>query len=255
MEKPWIIVQYDNRVIEKDLLTLIEINKKYCNQYGYEYILETKPYDLPPWWIKVKLVKDLLDTNQYKGALWLDTDAVIHNAAISLDSLLVKDKSFYYCSDAPVWSSIFCAGVWLIKNDAHGKEILTRWINSYSPNEWVKKDDKWTTLKEWGGPSYEQGAFIEYILPTFQSYTHQYPWQVFQSYEPHSSTFTMHFAGQLSDTYLPNYINRLAYNDALISILFYLFVFLCILSIIYMVFPKWFQPIRRILGNIRHFTH
>jgi hypothetical protein len=37
---------------------------------------------LPPWWIKVKLVQELL--HSYKGILWLDVDAVINDDRILL---------------------------------------------------------------------------------------------------------------------------------------------------------------------------
>lgn len=252
MEKPWIIVQYDNRTIEKDFLTFIEINKKYCNKYGYEHILETKPYNLPPWWIKVALVKDRLDTNRYKGALWLDTDAVIHNADRSLDSLLQKDKSFYYCTSAPVWVDQFNAGVWLIKHDTRGMELMEKWIHAYSPNDWTKKDGKWTTPGEWSGPTYEQGALVKYVFPEFESSIHKYPWQVFQSNEPNPLAFTMHFAEKLKMSHMPQYMNQL-YTNLWMSILYYLIVCSCIVAMIYMVRPKWFQSIRSIWNRKRWF--
>jgi hypothetical protein len=239
MEKQWVIVQYDNRVIKDTDLKLIDINKNYCLKHGYKHILETKPYYMPPWWIKVKLVKDILSTNNYKGALWLDTDAVIHNQEMCLDNLIKKDKSMYYSGDPPFWDAEFNAGVWLIKNDIYGKEILEKWINSYSPKDWAIENNKWITSGEWAGSTYEQGAFLKYVKPNFEQYVYIYPWQVFQSYEPDVNTFTLHFAGDLYDKYLPAYINQIYYRYIFGKILLCLLIIMFCTTIIniYLLYP------------------
>jgi hypothetical protein len=234
MEKPWIIVQYDNRIIKDEYKSLISQNKAYCKKYGYDHILETKPYDLPPYWIKVRLVKDLLATNKYKGALWLDTDAVIHDHTLSIDELLIEGKSMYYCPDCPRWDQKFNAGVWIIKHDRHGQEILDKWMNSYNPTDWTKNGTKWTTSGTWAGSTYEQGAFTHYIYPQVEQHVHVYPWQILQSYEPGPNTFAMHFAGELTDIYLPKYKPRYTWMFIL-SILF--FVFFCSM-ILYAIYSK-----------------
>jgi len=46
--KPWALVQYDNRPIPEHYQKLIEVNKEYCRKYNYEHILKTEPIDLPP---------------------------------------------------------------------------------------------------------------------------------------------------------------------------------------------------------------
>jgi len=236
MDKPWIIVQYDNREVKTEYKILIQQNKAYCAKYGYAHIFETKPYDLPPYWIKVRLIKDLLDTNNYKGAMWLDTDAVIHNHSMSIDDLLLKDKSMYYCRDCPKWNQDFNAGVWIILNDKHGKEILDKWMNSYSEKDWTKENNKWTSSGTWAGTTYEQGAFTQYVRPQFEQYTHMYPWQHLQSYEVSPHTFAMHFAGELSDTYLPWYIFWLYVKSEFIYV-----ILLCVVIILCISYRTFFM--------------
>lgn len=243
MDKPWLIVQYDNRHIQDEYVRLIDLNKQYCKRHDYEYMLETTPYDMPPWWIKVKLVRDLLHTNRYKGVLWLDTDAVIHNHALPIEKLLIQGKSFYYCADCPVWTSEFNAGVWLVTNDTMGNTIMDTWINSYSPNDWTKKDNKWTSSGAWAGSTYEQGAFVKYVKPLFETSIYIYPWQVFQSYEPENDTFSLHFAGELSETYLPKYNAHLYYPKLILYIILCVFSLVSIVIVLYIVDSTYFHMI------------
>lgn len=62
--KPWALVQYDDRPIPNYYQKLIDVNKEYCMKYGYEHILKTEPIDLPPWWIKVQICRDLLNSDK-----------------------------------------------------------------------------------------------------------------------------------------------------------------------------------------------
>jgi hypothetical protein len=206
---------------------------------------------MPPWWIKIKLVKDILDTHRYTGALWLDTDAVIHNQDKTMDSLVIDGKSIYYSSDAPFWDAEFNAGVWLIKDDLKGNEIMEKWISSYFPKDWSKKDDKWVSSGDWAGSTYEQGAFIKYVKPEFEKYIHVYPWQVFQSYEVTDDTFAMHFASNLSENYLPGYNSSIYYKNLFNNLLILLLLIITCLLIIYFVSPVWFSNIQKYYRKLK----
>lgn len=247
MGRTWVVIQYDNREIKEENQKLIDLNKAYCSKHGYDHIMETKLYDMPPWWIKIKLVKDILNTHRYEGALWLDTDAVIHNQDKAIDSLILEDKSIYYSGDAPLWNAEFNAGVWLVKDDIRGNEIMEKWMNSYNPKDWSKKDNKWVSSKEWAGPTYEQGAFIKYVKPHFEKYIHVYPWQVFQSYEASDNTFAMHFASNLSDDYLPGYNLKIHYKKHhftyILIVLLLLFIIICFIFLYY-VSPEWLAVVK-----------
>ena len=209
--KTYLILQYDNRIIPKNYEILININKKYCSLYGYSYILDTKEYNLPPYWIKVMLVNNLLKTNKYKGILWLDTDAVINDFSISLDSIYCNNKSIYYSyeiieRDLPYTKKLkttygFNAGVWLILNDKIGKEIISDWINLYDKDKWIFKNNKWKCNScKWAGVYYEQGSFEKYIIPKYKNYCKQYKLSFFQSSNIHQvniydEKFVYHFYG------------------------------------------------------------
>ena len=134
--KTWLIVQYDDRPIDKFDSEFMRRNEAYAKKYGYKYKFVNKGYtDLPPYWRKVALVKKLLDTDQYKGILWLDTDAVIFNVNISLDSVGDKLKHFVKATNSS-GNQIFNAGVWTVKGTDKGKKIMKKWMDMYDPSAW-----------------------------------------------------------------------------------------------------------------------
>ena len=226
--KTYLVLQYDNRKITKQYDILTKINQKYCSLYGYDYILNTKEYNLPPYWIKVKLVMDLLNTNRYKGILWLDTDAVIDNFAISLESICVKNKSMYYSYELieedtrNIYSHLFNAGVWFILNDATGKQIMNDWYKLYNPNKWRNIKNKWLWADKkknrrngWAGIDFEQGSFNKAIIPKYKNNCYQYYWNFFQSTNINAvstdkPTFTYHFYGNNKIANLPSYLKSRA---------------------------------------------
>ena len=194
MKKTWAVVQYDNRPLQNIYKVLQQHNINYCKKYGYKYFFISEKYELPPYWIKVKIVQEILKTNKYKGVLWLDMDAVIHDTNISLDSLLIKGKSFYYAPDRPEWNTPFNAGVWFVLNNKIGNAIVDSWINTYKPEYWMEKNGKWITNGPWAGITYEQGSFIHYIKPIYMKYINEFPWHFLQSHEPSEKSFILHFA-------------------------------------------------------------
>lgn len=160
--KDYLILQFENRKITPIIQKFINTNKAYAKQHGYDYKLVTHGYsDMPPWWIKVFLVKDLLAS--YKGIFWLDTDAVIINPSRSIESFEVPGKYFYKSCDVAVNSSKhFNAGVWFVKNMPPMVSLLDDWANQYSKNNWIYINGQWKTSKPSGfaGKYYEQGEFI-----------------------------------------------------------------------------------------------
>lgn len=226
--KTYAVVQYDNRKLDKNMEILTKINKQYCSLYNYDYIFITKKYDISPYWIKVKIVRDILLTNKYKGVLWLDTDAVIHDYSISLDIIQIPDKSFYYSHDFTEYinddlkyvnSFNFNAGVWFVLNDKQGINIMNDWMELYDPNKWhrVKKNkgveqSGWKCNDcEWAGEHYEQGAFIKSIIPKYKKYCFQYPFTFFQSSDykfcTNEQIFVYHFYARYRKKHiLPKYL-------------------------------------------------
>jgi hypothetical protein len=190
---PWAIVQYDDRPLSKIYLEFIERNRAYCEKHGYEYIFTSDGYEnLPPYWRKTQLVKDLLMTDKYKGILWLDTDACIFDMDRKLSTIDFKDYDFYFSKD--LLGTNFCAGVWMVKNTRMGKEIMAKWMGAYEPESWRRKNGKWRTENSWAGRAYEQGAFEKEILPEYIKHMKEYPHTMFQSSDwTDPRTFILHF--------------------------------------------------------------
>lgn len=202
MSGTWIVLQYDDRPINKLYKKLKERNELYCDMHDYKYIFKTEGYEnYPPYWIKVFLTNDLLkEYKDCKGILWLDTDAVIYDVNKSIDQIITEDKEFCLAGDNIICDDIapFNAGVWIVKNNEIGRTIINEWMNNYNNLNWTKKNSTWTCITNWAGVDYEQGAFVEYIMPKFNEHIQSLEWYVFQSTDPlySNNLFTLHFFGK-----------------------------------------------------------
>ena len=212
----FLILQYDNRKVNKDFVKLMNINKKYCLQYKYDYVFIKKQYDLPPYWIKVYLLQHFLQTNKYKGVLWLDMDACVHNFDIRIEDMLIKGKYFYKSPDNKIWNSSFNAGVFLVLHNEIGMNIMNDWMKCYNKNKWHKTGrNKWTADCKWAGVCYEQGSFVKYISPKYHKYIHTFDWSFFQSFysnlieNENICVFSLHFAGDKIKKEMPYYLKSL----------------------------------------------
>ena len=174
---------------------LMNRNKYYAKKWGHEHIFVDSGYeDVAPYWRKVFLVKDILESNKYKGVLWLDTDAAVYKMDIDLNTLLEEGKHFYKSRDATPGNKGFCAGVWFVLNSPTGKEIMSKWAGNYNPNVWKKNIfGRWKTKGEWAGPNYEQGSFIKHIIPAYKASLKEYHHTYLQALEPGNDTFILHF--------------------------------------------------------------
>jgi hypothetical protein len=192
----FLVLQYDNRL---DALTPMMVqNRDYCSRHGYEYMFVNTPHNMPPYWIKVWLAAKLL--KGYAGVLWLDSDACVYDASITLESLLAPKKSFYMAPDNAIWKGPFNAGVWLVLNTPTGRRIMREWIAMYDPTIWQRKPSgKWITSGRWAGPAYEQGSFTEVLLPKYADAIRVFDWKFLQSTYANivakDRIFTLHFAG------------------------------------------------------------
>jgi len=206
MPGKWLIAQFDNRPLTAEYKVLQARNKEYCRLHGYEYIFSTDDLDLPPYWTKVKMVQNLLRTGKYRGILWLDMDAVVHNLLLKLEDLIRADKCFYYGRESG--RVFFNAGVWLVTSGDEGQRLMDAWMGQYSPEEWHKSKTtgKWRTHGPWSGITYEQGSFTENVLPLFKDLTVCYPYYFMQGRNPERlEAFVLHFMWHYKDL-LPYYI-------------------------------------------------
>ena len=225
-KKTWAIVQYDNRPLSNLYQKLIQVNKDYCKLYGYKHFLKTHDVNLPHWWIKVKLCKELLETNQYCGVMWLDTDAAIYDASTSLDDF-TKGADFFISKDPEIWGAPVNAGIWIVKHTKMGKRIMRDWFSHYDKHKWVKNNNvlpssepidarRWknpltfswyvnTTLSDyernWAGINFEQGALYEKTIqnPTFTPYVKILPNSILSHWLPTTlhGSFVGHFFSML----------------------------------------------------------
>ena len=203
--KDYLILQFENRKITPIFRKFINTNKAYAERHGYEYKLVTHGYSsLPPWWIKVFLVKDLLSS--YKGIFWLDTDAVIINPSRSIESFEVPGKYFYKSCDLEVNSpKDFNAGVWFVKNVPPMISLIDNWFSKYSKDDWVHINGQWKTTKpsNFAGKYYEQGEFTR-IMDKYSKYIKHISPNLFQGgikddLIGRNPVFALHFYGGRKD--------------------------------------------------------
>jgi hypothetical protein len=194
--KTWLIIQYDDRPIGKYDAEFMKRNRAYAKKHGYHYSFINSGYtNIPPYWRKVAIAKDMLETDKYKGVMWLDTDAVIFNMSIPLDSVGNSAKHFFKATNAR-GNHIFNAGVWTVKNTAQGKEIMRKWMALYDPSKWQHDGTRWINNGDWAGNDYEQGSFAYRIDPEHKGNINTVNESTFQGlYNNHnkSDVFVYHF--------------------------------------------------------------
>ena len=99
----YLVIQFDNRLEffeTSDLNKLTSLNKEYCRKHDLDYTLYASynNNNLPVYWIKVKIIRDILNTeNQYDAIIWLDTDAVFSMDKDICTLIKNTDKSFISC--------------------------------------------------------------------------------------------------------------------------------------------------------------
>jgi hypothetical protein len=135
--------------------------------------------------------------------MWLDSDAFFVQFQTMNPFTLVKmysDYIMWLSPDAPKYSAPFCAGAFLIKNDTEGRKLIRYWRDLYNKDRWVLKDGRWSTIGDFAGPDYEQGAFIDNIHQN-DLWKHRIctlPYYVFNEVEcenPNPLTISIHLAG------------------------------------------------------------
>ena len=210
------VVCYDDRKTIDYIDKLKIINKSYCDKHEYSFIfydsyqnLETK---YPPYWLKIKIVLDILKNNQYDYVMWIDSDACFYNLTVKIENIFAtfgEDMVFVMSSDRTdglVGSrGIFNAGVWIVNNNSLGLEFMEEWLDKYNEKEWFMVKDKWVckqcfydVCKQciWAGKSYEQGSCD--TLLTNKKYENKVIFldpTILQGIIPHLYTFVLHFYG------------------------------------------------------------
>ena len=190
------IVQYDNRDDEQLgwMRSLVNLNMRYANKHGYQhFFFRNIPFDVPPYWAKPWVVQNAFERG-FDIVLWLDSDAVVHDQDKTIESFFEGDELFIYAPDCSIWSSPFNAGAFFVKKEA--SHIMEEWMGLYDSSNWKKEDGVWKCRGPWAGPDYEQGAFIEHLMPKYKKDLKEVDWRILQNPYPIEETFVVHFAGQ-----------------------------------------------------------
>ena len=112
------------------------INQKYCDEKGYTYICEKNTNkiksiseDRSLHWGKVKLVQELLNTNNFDYILFLDADAIISDFSQNIEDFIDNEYNMIFAEDIGHHSSMN-TGVFLVKNNEWSKNFLNIWWES-----------------------------------------------------------------------------------------------------------------------------
>jgi hypothetical protein len=123
-----------------------EINKKYCEEKGYEYYCEKDTQkiqkvlgDRAATWYKPKLILEVLNTHNPDYVLFMDIDAIISDTNQEIESFIDPEYDLIFTEDVS-HHSIANAGVFILKNTEWAKKFLTAWWNS--AEEYAGKDSR-----------------------------------------------------------------------------------------------------------------
>lgn len=195
------IVQFHDRIeSDPNLVALQKVTVAYCLSHGYAYHFETQS-TISPYWAKVQVVLKYL--SKYDWVIWVDSDAVIRDTSVDLASFLGQYAAYDFvgCSDPPIWTSPFMAGVFCVRNTPLMQQLFKVWFSLYDPKKWSRTvEGKWKCLGPWAGVDYEQGAFVIKILPDprFKSKILLLSYDYFHVYDlcqTTRQTIFYHFAG------------------------------------------------------------
>jgi hypothetical protein len=119
-----------------------EINKKYCDDNGYTYVVETNTQKIvnsldgrSPTWYKPKFLLEIFETYNPEYVLFLDIDAVIVDHTEKIESFIDEPYDLVATRDYG-HHSVMNAGVLLIKNTEWSRKLLNLWWYSahfYTP--------------------------------------------------------------------------------------------------------------------------
>lgn len=187
----------------------ININKSYCNLHSINHILlRSGPIDKPPYWWKVSVLLEMLKTSKYDIVCWTDSDAYVNDTDRDIRTFFSDTEnniSMIICPDPEPWTSKFMAALFIVKNVQTSINIFEDWLALYNEDAWQKSSNgKWKYIggNAWAGLDYEQGAFIEGIMPKYHSVIKILPWYVFHEtncLEPHPNCWSIHIPGSLEN--------------------------------------------------------
>jgi len=205
------VVQFDTRMgTVENLDHLMFLNMRRCaKDTSCHYYFSSDNLGISPFWSKVKHVQNQLNNN-YDYVMWMDTDAVIDLPddlkLVDFIEHYIGDKDMLISNDMHPWDGSFNAGVWIVRNNEKGKEIIREWLNLYDHNLWKQENNKWTCPEqEWAEcPGYEQGCFASNIINRYDNNISKVNWVILNNpyldqFEANQRGVIHHFAGHHKD--------------------------------------------------------
>lgn len=175
----------------------------------FRHVVHRRGIDgLPPWWWKVFGLRKLMDEHPEADlVMWVDSDAYLSPNALQNIRKMAREKEnvMWLSPDAPAWDSAFCAGAFVVRNDARGRSLMDRWVGLFDRARWTRDEatGKWEAKGAWAGPDYEQGSFTQHLMPDASSLgIAQQDWRTFSEVNceaPDERCVAVHLAGPYKD--------------------------------------------------------
>lgn len=108
----------------------IDINRKYAQYHGYDFALETEPFESglsSHAWNKIALLLKYLPV--YDWAFYIDCDAFFQNKSVPVEHLFTNESSFIMCTDEPNSNGLYACngGTILARNTPETMQLLEIW--------------------------------------------------------------------------------------------------------------------------------
>ena len=109
-----------------------QINRQYCNKWGYDLKVY---YDIlipnkAPTWSKLQAIKNILSNYDY--IFWIDSDAFFNNHDIQLENFILPTHDMFICDDlpnnVPGQHCLINAGTILLKNTKFIQDFIDFWL-------------------------------------------------------------------------------------------------------------------------------
>jgi hypothetical protein len=152
--------------------------QSYSNRYGYEYVFNNQyqnpSLNLPVYWWKLQFIKDrmMAQDKRMDYIVWLDSDTIVaHDRRLEEIVRLAPKASIFIGKDFSHdrSSQVYCAGVFMIKNNDVGKQFIDDCLSAYVNNPRCKIHGKYTLVGEWAGECYEQGVMNKLLKSKYRS--------------------------------------------------------------------------------------
>ena len=128
-----VLVSYDEGYKRMASYTVEKNIRKYCELHGYDLHIDYEEKfsnGKPAQWQKIRAARELLDTHKYDWIFYLDTDCLIMNPNIKLESFIDDDCSFIVpkhsikAVDTPISEGNIISSQFFVRNDECGIDIL-----------------------------------------------------------------------------------------------------------------------------------